>query len=87
MAIFDIWNILAIVAVITLFIFAKGKSSVWGGLTLGLIVGIIIALIYVFKGHSFEWSIIKKSVITGTLVGVLAELLGRLSQSLKKNKS
>lgn len=84
MPILDIWNILGIVALITLFTFAKSKNAVWGGLTLGVIIGIIVALIYVFKGHGFEWSIIKKSVIIGTLLGVVAELLGRASQALKK---
>lgn len=77
MAFFNIWNILGIVALISLFIFAKGKSSVWGGLTLGLIIGIVIALIYVFKGHGFEWAILKKSVIIRTLLGISGELLGR----------
>jgi hypothetical protein len=80
----DIWNILGIIAIILLLVFARGKNSVWGGLTLGVIIGLIIAIVFIFKGEIFSWSILKKSAIIGVLAGVAADLLGRLSQKLKK---
>lgn len=67
------WIILGIIAIIGLVItFFKDRNSVWGGLTLGIIVGLIIALI---KG--FDWLILVKGGIIGTLTGVVFSLVGK----------
>jgi len=80
----DTWNILGIIALIGLIIFARGKNSIWGGLTLGVIVGLIIAVIFYFKGEDFSWLFIKKSAIIGVFAGLLADLLGKLSKPKAK---
>ena len=81
---FDIWQILGVITIVLLAVFWKKKNVVWGGLTLGVIMGIIITVFSVFKGSGFDWYIIGKSAILGTILGFVAELLGRGADSLKK---
>jgi hypothetical protein len=52
---------------------------VWGGFTAGIIIGFIIAL---FSG--FKWYIVGRGAILGTMIGFVAELLGMLSDFLKR---
>lgn len=75
----NIWIILGAVSVVLLFIYWGGRNAVWGGLTIGAIIGAVIAL---FSG--FEWFVIAKSAITGTLIGFGAELLGKVSDKMRK---
>ena len=82
---YNIWVILGIVAVVLLIAFWWSRNAVWGGLTLGIIIGFIIAIIFVFKGSGFDWSIVGKSAIIGTLLGFMAELLGKLSDLVRRN--
>lgn len=71
----NIWDILGIVAIIFLVIsFGIGKNSIWGGLTLSVIAGIITGLIV-----GFEWELFKKFLIVGTLFGALVEMLFRIA--------
>ncbi len=74
------WTILTIVALILLFLFfLKGPNAVWGGAIIGLIAGIIIALI----GDGFNWFIIYKYIVMGILMGGVAELFWLISSKLK----
>ena len=82
---YNIWVILGIIAVVLLIAFRQKQNAVWGGLTIGIIVGFIIALVFVFRGSGFDWLIIGKSAIIGTLLGFMAELLGKLSDLIKRN--
>jgi hypothetical protein len=67
-------------ALILLFLFfLKGLNAVWGGAIIGLIAGIIIALI----GDGFNWFIIYKSIVMGILMGGVAELFWLISSKLK----
>ncbi|MHB1330588.1 MAG: hypothetical protein ACYCY6_01295 [Minisyncoccota bacterium] len=74
----DIWNILWVISLVLLAIFWR-KGAVWGGLTLGLIFGVVISLL------NGNWGIVKEAGIIGILIGFAAELLGKLSDRLKKN--
>ena len=77
------WYVLGgIVAVLLLFFF-RGRNAVWGGFTAGLVGGLGLATFFVFRGEGFEWSILGKSAIIGTLVGFATELLGKLGNRLK----
>ncbi|MEO7444591.1 MAG: hypothetical protein ABIU55_03780 [Ferruginibacter sp.] len=80
----DVWLILGIISIIALLSsFAIGKNSIWGSMTVAVIIGLVIALVYVFKGESFHWTIIKKAAIVGTLSGVLFEIIARVSGKKK----
>jgi len=70
--------IMAIVAGVLLLVFWRGRNAVWGGATIGAIVGLILALV---KGN---WSLLTLSFAIGTFVGLGAEGLGRLSDRLKR---
>ena len=77
------WYVLGgIVAVLLLFFF-RGRNAVWGGFTAGLVLGLGLAIFFVFRGEGFEWSTLGKSAIIGTLIGFAAELLGKLGNRLK----
>ncbi len=79
------WTVLGISSIIAmLFTFSKGKNSIWGGLTMGVVVGLIIALVYLFKGDGFKWVTVAKAGIIGTLSGVVADLLGTLSSKKRR---
>ena len=80
----DIWIILGILTIILLIVFWKKKSAVWGGFTLGIILGLMVALFFVFiKGSGFDWSIIGKGAIAGTLLGFIMEIFGKISDFLR----
>lgn len=88
----SVWTILGIVSIILLIIYwggfgpKFGPSAVWGGLTLGLIIGFIVAIFYLFKGNGFNWFIVIKGVMLGVMLGFIAELLGMVSDSVKRDK-
>ena len=74
------WTALTILSIIAVILsFFRGQNAIWGGATIGLIIGIIIAII-----QRFNWSILGKAVVIGILVGSIAEILGLLSDFLKK---
>jgi hypothetical protein len=75
-----LWTFLGIASIILLAIyFWRGRNAVWGGFTAGIIISFIIAL---FSG--FKWYIVGKGAILGTMIGFVAELLGMLSDFLKR---
>jgi hypothetical protein len=73
-----IWKILGIITAILLIFFFRTKNAAWGGLTMGIIIGFIVAVIFIFKGSGFNWSIIGKSAIIGTMIGFILELSGKI---------
>lgn len=79
----SIWSVLGIVAIVLLVIYLKKRNAVWGGLTLGIIVGMIFAIISVLKKTGFDWYILKNSAIVGTLAGFIAELLGKAGDRMR----
>jgi len=80
MSILTIWNILGIIAIILLILLSKSKNAVWGGLAGGIIVGLVIAIIYSFKGNGFPWVILMKAAIVGILAGSAVVFIARLSK-------
>lgn len=74
------------ITVVLLIIFWGRRNAVWGGLTIGAVIGVIIAIIYLFKGSGFNWSIIGKGAVFGVMAGFAAELLGMISDFIKKKE-
>jgi hypothetical protein len=79
----NIWVLLGFIAIILLAAYWNNRNSVWGGLTLGIAIGFVVAIFIVFRGKGFDWHIIGKIAIVGTLLGFVAELLGMASDYLK----
>jgi hypothetical protein len=74
----EVITIMVVVAVILLVLYwGKGRNAVWGGATLGIIVGLITALI------TGSWRLLGLIFAIGTFVGTFADWLGRLSDWLK----
>ena len=79
------WNWLAIISIVFLALsFWRGRNAVWGGLTAGIAVGLIVAVVYVLLGHGFQWTILEKGAIIGVLAGVVAELLSWIGAKSKR---
>lgn len=72
-------TILAVISLILLAIYWNSRNAVWGGLTAGIIIGIL----WKFIGGT-DWYIIVKVATVATLLGFGAELLGMLSDHFKK---
>lgn len=74
------WQISTTIAVIALtYSFLKKRNAIWGGLTIGLFIGMIIALT-----TDFNWTLVGKYTIIGTLFGLGAELLGLIADKLRR---
>ena len=70
--------IMAIVAGVLLIIFWRGRNAVWGGATMGAVVGLILALV------RHNWSLLALCFAIGTFIGLGAEGLGLLGDRLKR---
>lgn len=68
---FGFWQYLAIIAAITLLAFWKRRSAAFGGMTLGAVIGFVVAI---FSHESFSWYVVGKGMVIGTLFGGLLEL-------------
>lgn len=83
----SLWNSLTIITAILLVIYwNKGRNPVWGGLTLGIILGFVVDIFFVLTGKKFQWSMIGRGAILGTLAGFMAELLRKLSDFIRKGR-
>lgn len=80
------WIMLGIITAILLIVFWGRRNAIWGGLTLGIIIGLIVAIFFIFKGSGFDVYIVGKGAILGTIVGSIAQLLGKISDLIKKKK-
>lgn len=75
------WIALSILALGLLIVFLKkGPNAVWGGATIGLLAGIVIAII----GTGFNWQTIYKSIVIGIFIGGAAQLLALMAEKFKK---
>jgi hypothetical protein len=81
-----IWTILGIITIVLLIIFWRKRNAVWGGLTIGIIIGFIVTVFYLFKESGFDWFIIGKGAILGTILGFIAELLGKIFNFVRKRE-
>lgn len=70
------WIVLTAISVACLFRYRRGPNAVWGGATIGTIVGLVIAA---SSGTGFLWSAVGKSIVIGILLGLGTELVWRLS--------
>ena len=73
----EVRTILAIVAAVLLVLHWKGPNAVWGGATLGVIVGLIVALIV------GDWSLLALIFAIGTFAGTVFEWVGRLANRFR----
>ena len=77
------WGILEIIAIICLAVsFFIGKNSIWGALTLGLVISFIAWIIDLVIGNKFHWSLYRHIVTISILIGTLFQFL-----PAKKKKS
>lgn len=78
-----IWTIIGIISIILLAFYFKSKNAVWGGFSIGIILGLIATLIMYISGYGFDLSILGKFIVVSVLIGFGAELFGKISNLLK----
>lgn len=67
-----VWIILGFISVISLiYTFVVGKNSIWSGCLVGIFIGLILAARYYFQGAGFDWLILVKGGITGSMAGIV----------------
>jgi hypothetical protein len=59
--------------------FFRGQNAVWGGATLGAIIGVIVA----FFRPEFEWAIVGQASVIGAFIGLVAEALGAIGDRMR----
>lgn len=79
-----IWKILGVTTVVSLIVFWRKRNAVWGGFIAGAIIGLIATLFFALKDGGFNWFFIGKVAMVGTMIGLIAELLGKVGDFLKK---
>jgi hypothetical protein len=57
----------------------SGRSAIWGGGTLGFIIGAIVGIF----NHNFGPTLFK-GILIGAAAGLVAELLGAIGDKLRK---
>jgi hypothetical protein len=57
----------------------RGRNAVWGGATLGALIGVVIA----FFRDSFDWGVVGHAIVIGAVVGLAAEGLGWIADRLR----
>ena len=72
-------NIIFIIVVIALILTWSHRSAIWGGATAGVLIGGLIGL---FSGDFFAG--IKNGVTVGGGIGVIAEILGMISDRIRQ---
>ncbi len=73
------WTFLSILAFIAMIVFfRRGQNAVWGGATIGLLIGIIVGL---FSKHFFPAA--YKPIVIGVLLGAIFEILPNLFKRSK----
>jgi chromate transport protein ChrA len=65
---------LIIIAVILLALHWRGRNAVWGGATLGVIVGLVVAIV------TGNWSLLSLIFVIGVFTGTLFEWGWRLTK-------
>lgn len=78
MLILNIFLLIGIGALVVSF-FIEERSAIWGGATLGFIIGLIIGVI---KGNF--WDIILRAIFIGADVGLLANILAWIGARMKR---
>jgi hypothetical protein len=61
--------------------FFRGRNAVWGGATLGAIIGVVVAIFQ----PGFEWATVGHGAVIGSFVGLIAELLGAIGDRMKRS--
>ena len=77
--------ILGIIAIILLIAYSRSQNAIWGGLTIGAILGVIVVIYQVISGIGFHWLIILRCAMWGILIGFMAELLGKASDLIRRD--
>lgn len=77
----SVWKIIGFLSTIALLITFKRQNSVWGGFTIGGVIGIIAGFI---REGNYDWYYVAKFAIVGTIFGLSAELMTWVSIKTKR---
>lgn len=67
-----IWVILGFISIIVLiYTFSVGITIIWRACIIGIIIGLAIAFKYNYDGLAFDWLLLVKGGIIGSIVGTV----------------
>lgn len=69
-----VWPILFVLCVLILALHWRRRNAVWGAATLGLVIGVVVAVIQ----PGFDWWTVGKAVVIATVIGAILEWAPRL---------
>lgn len=75
----EVATLTTVIAIVLLILYWRGPNAVWGGATLGIITGFIVALI------TKDWSRMALIFSAGTFIGTFFEWIGRLASKWKRH--
>lgn len=71
-----VWWILLGIAVLILLMNFRTKNAIWGTATLGLLIGLIVAVIR----PGFDWWTVGKAVVIATFIGAALQWSARWTE-------
>ena len=74
------WIISAVGIAATKRYFTHGKNAVWGGATLGLFIGVVVAMVR----PGFDWAVVGHAIVVGAAIGLLFDGLGEIGDRLRR---
>jgi hypothetical protein len=78
------WMIAGVVALVSLGFSWQKRNAIWGGLTIGVVLGLLFSSYLALTGSGFSWLIVTQIATVATLIGLGGELLGMASDEMKK---
>lgn len=73
-----IWMILGFISIVALiYTFTIGINIIWGSCIVGIFIALVIALKIYFDGMGFDWLILLKGAITGSVAGIIFSFFKR----------
>ena len=80
------WPIFAALSIVLLLLYWKNKNLVWGGMILGIILGITLTVVSLRNDTEFDLFLIGKFAIYGTFTGFAFELIGKILDFFRYKK-
>jgi Na+/proline symporter len=80
----SLWPPLGLLCIVLLVVYWRNRNAVWGGLSIGIVVGLLTAVGFAIWGDGFSWRVVAKISIVVTLLGFGAELLAKTSNYVRR---
>jgi hypothetical protein len=80
------WPIFAALSIILLLLYRNNKNLVWGGMILGMVLGMALTIVSLRNDNEFVLFLIGKFIIYGTFTGFAFELIRKILDFFRYKK-